>query len=476
VTRQLVVPNTQETIQVQDAIPTWQSGPSAPITFELTVPENTPVTDTISIQFDPYAWTEPIPMWPLGNNRWVYILYSPLNMLGSFEYRFCRNDQCGLADDIQTGSGQLGRPVATSLTPQDLQDQVAGWSWFNGSQTASLVGYPVTARSAGFWAGVEFLPDYDPSWQPWMAAAIQNVQSLYANWLVLTPTWTVSQASPFLFAPLPGSDPLAVDSADTIARARAANLNVALFPQPVLPVDAATWWSTTPDSSAWWDAWFARTQAFARYHARLAKSSGAQALILGGEWVLPALPGTGRAPVDAEARWRSLLAEVRQDFDGTILWAASYPSDLAALPGFARDLDGIYLLWYAPLTGTSVDELKASAGQRLDADIQPFQAALQKPVILAVAYPSLDSAAGASVPVQTILQPGNPAGGVNLQAQADIYQALLLAVNERSWLGGLVSRGYYPPAVLQDASASVHGKPAADVLWYWFGRFLGLVP
>ncbi len=64
---------------------------------------------------------------------------------------------------------------------------------------------------------------------------------------------------------------------------------------------------------------------------------------------------------------------------------------------------------------------------------------------------------------------------MNLQAQQDVYQALMIAVNERAWLGGFVSRGYYPPAALQDGSASVHGKPAEDVLWYWFGRFTGAV-
>jgi hypothetical protein len=56
-----------------------------------------------------------------------------------------------------------------------------------------------------------------------------------------------------------------------------------------------------------------------------------------------------------------------------------------------------------------------------------------------------------------------------------MYQALMMAVNERAWLGGFVSRGYYPPAAMQDASDSLYGKPAEDELWYWFGRFLGVV-
>jgi hypothetical protein len=147
---------------------------------------------------------------------------------------------------------------------------------------------------------------------------------------------------------------------------------------------------------------------------------------------------------------------------------------LQTTPNFVSNLDGVYLLWTAPLEGTIVDQMKVEAGQMLDSDVQPFQSALQKPVILAVAYPSVDNAAGASLSGSELFQPGNTQVPVNLQAQADVYQALLMAVNERPWVSGFVSRGYYLPVVLQDASASVHGKPASDLLWYWYPRFLGI--
>jgi hypothetical protein len=147
---------------------------------------------------------------------------------------------------------------------------------------------------------------------------------------------------------------------------------------------------------------------------------------------------------------------------------------LQSTPAFAKSLDGIYLLWSAPLSGSSVNDLKTAAGQLLDKDIQPFQTILGKPVILAVAYPSADSAAVASLPAQAFLQlPGKTQAQLNLQTQADDYQALMMAVNERAWLGGFISRGYYPPAAMQDVSDSVHGKPAENELWYWFGKFLG---
>jgi hypothetical protein len=481
VVRQLIVPASTTPVQVQDTVQTWQAGPSSPILFEVSVPANTPVTDVVSIQFNPYGWTEPIPMWPRGNNQWVYQLYSPLNMLGDFEYRYCRNDQCGIADDAQTSTGHLGRPVSTSLVPEDLQDTVSGWIWLQDATPAALVGLPVTAHQ-GFIAGVEFQSDYDPTWQAWTPLAIQDVQGRYANWLVLTPSWTVGRISPFVFSPVAGVDPLWFDTIDTISRARASNLNVALFPAVNLPSDLTTWWTTAPRDTAWWNTWFDRYAAFADYHADQAMKSGAQALILGGDWVTPALPGgqingsSSGVPSDAEARWQAIITDVRNRFTGSVYWALSYPGGFQSAPDFAKNLDGVYLLWYAPIVGSNVDEIKAVAGQLLDKDIQPFQTMLQKPVILAAAYPSADNAASASLPVNKLFQPGGMQGPVNLQAQADVYQALLMAVNERAWVGGFVSRGYYPPVVLKDASASIHGKPAADILWYWYPRFLGITP
>ena len=470
VVRQLIVPAGPNPLQVQDAIETWQAGPSSPITFEVSVPAETPVSDIVSIQFNPlYGWMEPIPMWPAGNNQWIYQLYSPLNMLGDFQYRYCRNDQCGVADDVATAAGQLGHPVSTSLTPEDLQDAVSAWTWYQSPAPASLVAYPVTARAAGFWAGMEFVPGYDPTWQAWMPLAVQNVKGLNANWLVLSPTWTVSRTSPFVFSPTPGMDPLWADSMDTISRARASNLNVAIFPAPKLGTDVVTWWNTAPRDTAWWDSWFARYQSFADYHADLAAKSGAGALILGGEWVTPSLPGASGSPADSDTRWRALLAEVRQHYSGAIYWAMAYPADFQTFPAFARDLDGVYLLWYVPYSG-GVDVLKATAGQLLDAEIQPFQASLGKPVVIAAALPSTS----ASLPPGTIFQPGASQAAVDLTVQADAYQGLIAAINERAWIGGFVSRGYYPPAALQDASASIHGKPASDVLWYWYPRWLGI--
>jgi hypothetical protein len=483
--RQLIVPSGESLVQVLDSVSTWQDGTFSPVTFELSVPEETPVGDIISIQFNPYGWTVPIPMWAMGDNKWSYQLFSPLDILSSFEYRYCRNDQCGAADDLQTSPGHGGRPIISSLAAQDLQDTVQDWNWLESLPPTTLLGLTVPQRISNFWTGIEFLPSESPTWQYWMPQAVLNVQALYANWLVVRPTWTVSNSSPLTFSPVPGSDPLFTDTTHLVAGVHALNVKAALFPMPNLPTTVDAWWQSTPHDSNWWNNWFEAYESFAIYHADLATQSGAEALILGGEWVEPTLvkgqidSSNLGIPVDAETRWRDILEEVRNHYGGSILWAVSYPGGLENTPSFASELDGIYLLWNAPLASTtsaSVEEMQFTAGNLLDSIIQPYQSLLGKPVILAVAYPSGDGAATASIPVSLTLEPGNTQSPVDLQEQADIYQAFLAAINERIWVSGIVSRGYYPPAVLHDASDSIHGKPAADILWYWFPRFLGITP
>jgi hypothetical protein len=103
--------------------------------------------------------------------------------------------------------------------------------------------------------------------------------------------------------------------------------------------------------------------------------------------------------------------------------------------------------------------------------------------MLAVAYPSADgvktgcfSDSGACLDWQALNQPYNPANiAIDLEAQADVYEALLNAVNTRSYVDGIISRGFYPPSLLKDKSASIRGKPSADLLWYWFPRLTGAI-
>jgi hypothetical protein len=495
IVRQLIIPPND--LVVNDTIVTWASGNSAPILFEVSVPPNTPPGENVSIQFNPYGWTEPFPMWPTGRtNEWVYKLYSPLNILGSFHYRYCRNDQCGSADDVYTAGAQANnRVISTSMTGQDVKDSVSAWAWWPESEPGTIIAVPINPRQGGFWAGMEFSPNYHPSWQALLPSAMQSVQSLGANYLILTPTWTAGSVNPLNFAPTPGLDPLWGDTVQAVQYARAQNLSVALFAAPRLFPSTPDFWFQAPRSPTWWETWFSRYRAFALYHADLAQQAGAQTLILGGEAVMPAIPGGVLAngspsgvPADADGRWRNILTEVRQRFSGQVLWAHPYQGTLVPAPAFVNQVDAIYLLWSAPLTaspGATPDTMTEAALARLDNEVLPFLNAAGKGVVLAIDYPS---AAGASLGCVSAggsgcldwaalsrPYPDTPSAVLNIKEQADLYQAMFQAVNQRDWVGGLISRGYYPPAPLRDKSSSVRGKMAADLLWYWFPRLTGAV-
>jgi len=508
---EFVVP--AQDILIQDTVATWQAGNSAPILFEVTVPSTTQASDIIYIQFNPYGWTEPIPMWPLGNDKWAYKLYGPLNMLGTFHYRYCRNGQCGSADDFATaGDSVKGREISTSLISQDIQDTVDKWVWLDHTDPTTLVGSTIPARPSGFMTGVEFQSTYQPNWSYYNPQAVQNVQALGANWIIFTPSWTFKRSSPLEFGTNPGQDPFWLDSAIMVSQARAMNLNVALFPIPRFTTTAAdpstssgqAFWKNAPRDGAWWQNWFDHYRAFAVNYADLATQSGSQAIILGGDWLDPAMPGglladgtSSGVPADADVRWKAIVAEIRQHFSGKVLWALPYtPGKFQTSLVFLQDTDGVYLLWNAALTkqaGTSKEDMATQAAKLLDNEVSALPLLINKPLIIALAYPSASGAASGCLPApvpQTqvsdgkggcldwtaLSQPNNPGSvSLDLQAQADIYEVMLNAINTRPWVEGIVTRGYYPPAMLQDKSASVHGKPAADLLWYWFPRLTGVV-
>jgi hypothetical protein len=457
VLRQIIVPD--HTVLIEDAVESWFAAATGSITFDLTVPAETPAADYIAIQFNPlFGWTEPVPMWKLGDNHWAYILYSPLNLPGNFSYRYCRNGQCGTTDDVQTpGLFGAGRSASIGDEPQTIRDQVTAWvDWTGGASVVLPPVENVLGRGDGYWAGVQLATNYAPSWDALLPAALEQIHNGGANWVVLTPTWSYGRGAPGnslpILAPVPGDDAIWSSLSAAITEARSLGLNVAIRPIARFAISRDEWWLTAPRDESWWQVWFEQYRVFVLHHADLAASSGAQTLILGGEWLRPALPGQNLPdgspsglPQDAETRWRDLLAEIRSRYNGQLAWAVSY-QDVLLPPSFLDLVDRVLLELPVP-AGQTID---ATLGQSLDTWLDVSAMSMQylsgKPMIL------------------TAVCNSNP----DLQAQVDCYQTLLAAANARDWISGFVSLGYYPAAALRDASPSIHGKPAEELLGLWY--------
>jgi Carboxypeptidase regulatory-like domain len=492
-TRHLIVP-TQNTT-VSDIVQSWQAGPNGPILFQVTVPQNTPTGDIIYIQFNPYGWTPPIPMWPTGTNQWSYKLYGPLNIIGSFGYRYCRNAQCDSADDSQTvGANSRGHIVTPSIAPQDILDAVNEWAWPQKAGSPSLVATDIPSRGTGFMAGVEFQSYYEPNTPTFIPNALKNIQAIGSNWVFLTPSWTYVRNNPLIFSEQPGADAFWSDTVTAVTQARAINLNVALFPQPRFGTSADDFWRTAPRDPVWWNNWFDHYRAFVIQFADMANLSGAQALVIGGDWIAPALPAgtladgnSSGVPADAEARWLSVIAEIRQHFRGSVIFALPYDNSVIFAPmNILKNTDAVYWLWFVKLSdqpNPNKADMLAEAGRLLDTNMSPTQVQVNKPFLIGLSYPSSSYSATGCIPNGSggclywtaLNRPNADLGTVNLdlQQQVDIYDAMFNAINGRTWVNGLISRGYFVPVALQDKSASIFGKPAADLIWYWFPRLLG---
>jgi hypothetical protein len=491
VIRELLVP--EEDMVVEDSVETWQSPGKGALLFKVTVPESPYADEFISIQFNPFGWTQPVPMWRLSTHEWVYQLNSPLDINEHMQYRYCRNGQCGSADDAATaGPRAEGRLVTIGEAAQTVEDRVDAWQWselFSGQQPEINA---AVARETGFIGGIEFQPAFHPSWQAVLPGAMDRVHSLNSEWVILSPTWTWSRSVPPVLEIVTGQDMLWTDLDRTVQLGQDRGLQVALFPTPhFATVGAPTpgtytdlWWQDAQLDFAWWVLWFESYQQFILHHAAAAEAMGAGMLIIGGNWLAPALPGSlmadgtpSNVPEDAETRWRELFGAVREIYDGRVAWALPYAAENPSVPAFIDEADLIYVLWSPALAekaSASNQQLQDEAGRLMDSDLLPLQEQLDMPLVIAVSYPTsnggikgcLPAPEGGCLPLDALARPNPdiPEIPLNMNGQIKAYLAVLRAVNERSWIDGLVSRGYYPPAALVDKSVSIHGKPVETLL------------
>ncbi len=350
--------------------------------------------------------------------------------------------------------------------------------WQRGSEPTTVVAAEVNPRSREFITAVELSPNWHPGWQPYVAIGMANIRDAGANTVVLTPTWTYSQQNPPLPQPRAGFDPLWADTLQSAVEARRLGMELIIFPILQEKSNQDIWQGVSDRDAAWWTNWFERYQTFAFHHARMAALTGARALVLGGPAVDPALsaPSGAGTQEELDLRWRQIIALVRTQYQGALYWALELPEEADTIPEFLSQVDGIYLLVSTPIRGAedAQGSLAGGLGRLLDERAAPLRESPAKPIFLAVQYPARpESAQGCPQGDRDCLlfdTPNTHSGVIDLKAQVDVYNAVFVIANQRDWLNGVVSRGFYAPVALRDSSSSIHGKPAWDVGWYWFSR------
>lgn len=486
--RKLIVPPSDTTIN--DIVEAWSVQDVYPVVFKVKTPEETSATDIINIQFNPGSWTEPIPMWSTGDNEWIYVLYNPHHILGDIYYRFCRNEQCERTSNItaiEADSPTMDSSFTVQSSIQTITCDITSWTSYPIIQQIQIPELATSSHPNSFITGVEFTSGYSPSWQPYLGQALQKVKEMNGDWAIITPGWHYIQSNPPLLSAIAGKDALSQDLDQLSLWANQKGQKIAVFPQSNHP-DIDSWWIAAPRDEKWWQDWFATYTSFIINYADYAQRSGSVALILGEPGIRPALPngylGNGLpsgSPAYADTQWEQILLQIRQHYQGQIIWALS-PEDIEVPPpNFLQAVDQVYYLYGGVLEGNGLSDaetLTTNIGRFFDEKIYPFQKIINKPLIIGIQYPSVSGAAKGCYSLPDSCEPFSSLENnyisitktlpVDFQVQQDIYLSFISVIDQRNWINGLVTRGYYSPVGLRDISTSIRDKPAEAILQYWF--------
>jgi hypothetical protein len=487
-TRQLIVPDKDTTII--NLIESWSSKDISPITFQVTSPSNTPAGDYVSIQFNPFMWMQPIQMWKTGANQWSYTLYSPFEFLDTSQFRFCRNDLCGYADDALTaGFDAKGYilDLKTMDSPRKITYKIENWVGLD-SNSYELEKSTKIINNKNFIKGIEFTKNYDQKWLPYLDWGFIDAAISGANVIVFSPTWVFENKEIPTAEYKPNINSSNKDILKIYTYAQDAGLILALYPQPAfLKVTKSEYWANAPLTYNWWSEWFSQYERFILNYAEFAQNNNIEIFILGGESIFPALPNgrlsngnPSNTPYDFSEKWNLLVEKVRAKYSGKIIF--SLPSYLAEEIDheFLGQVDVIMLENSSALTSSTspyIDDLKNRFSQILDQSFYKIYDRFQKPIIIGIKYPSIDGCASDCInydnPCLDLVENGSSGGiSIDLNEQADIYTAILDTIIDRAWITGVISQGYYPAVIVKDTSISVRGKSALDVLSYYYNEVI----
>lgn len=472
--REFIVPE-QDTV-VNDTIASWSSrGNFGSVWFSVTTPAETPPSDTLWVQLNPWGWTEPLPMWKVGAQEWVYLLSAPLHLVGQVDFRYCRNAQCDTAVDADS---TLPRSFVPGETFQPFEETLVRWISFAPYAGATLAAPQdsITPRTADFETGFALTGAYHPSWLPLAPQIFSRVQEDGAGMVVVSPTWSYTWVAPPVFEPVNGRDMTWLELETFASTDHRNGIALTLFPQPRFPASAEAWWDEAPRDYAWWVNWFEQYGYFLRHHAALAQELQAETLVIGGRWLNPALPDgfmpdgfTSGVPGDAEEWWRRLINEVRAVYSGRLAWALTLPQGVQNPPPFLDAFDAVYVQWEQPLASepdAGLGAMRSAAETALDNRLLPFMLRYDMTLLIEFSFPAADG--GATGCIDGVGGACEPLGSRDLEEQLLAYEAVMQAVNARDWIDGVIAAGYYPPVALKDKSSSVHGKPAEELLRAWF--------
>lgn len=289
--------------------------------------------------------------------------------------------------------------------------------------------------------------------------SLENLLPTGANWIQLVVVGIQSSRSSTTIDRASERTNTDADLAYAIQMAHSRSLRVMLKPIVNFPEDTSLGHiqiGTTFNSEEQWRAWFQAYEEFIGHYAELSERNGVEVLVVGQELV-----GTTHRRDD----WLRIIRSVRQRYHGHLTYGsllygpygqANPPSDVTKIEWWdALDYIGVQV-WPGLTTRNdpTVQELKRAWMETgLAAQFEEVSRRFSKPVIFTeIGYRSLDG---------TNKAPGlwREKGTIDLQEQADAYQAVFEVFWGKPWWAGIY---WWQWHVVPDFPAGTAGGPNDD--------------
>lgn len=283
--------------------------------------------------------------------------------------------------------------------------------------------------------------------------SLDAFQELGGNWLAIVPTvYQADLSSSIIYVDL-SDTPTEEEIRNLISLAHGRGLQVLL--KPHVDVETGEWrGEIVPDDLVTWQASY-REQIL--NYAQIASETGVEIFSIGTELETQSGDTT---------YWRGLIAEIRAIYPGQLTYSANWTEyDSVAFWG---ELDFIGIDFYFPLTDDSEATVDEMIGGLLSSEftIQEYAAGQNRPVLFTeFGFRSVD---GANTRPYDFTMDGE----VDLQEQADAYEAVLSVFGDDPWLEGMFLWRWDPQlsGASDDDNYLIYGKPAAGILSnYWEG-------
>lgn len=299
--------------------------------------------------------------------------------------------------------------------------------------------------------------------------SVANLANIKANWVTFTVFWFMETYTDTEMHPRPDLY-TASDSSLIHAIQKTHELEMKVALKPMVDVADGYWRGNINPTS--WALWFENYRNFINYYADLAEANDVELFEVGTEL---------RSSQFRESEWRQVISEVRTRFSKNITYAANWDSysTFASLPEYAVNfwdaLDYVGVDAYFPLTDSynpTVEQLLSAwshaasgwwgTGRNWTDDLYSTYTQTGKEIIFTeIGYISQNG---------TNTQPWggfSPPHEIDLQEQADCYQAALEVFKEKTWFMGWFWWNWetYPDAGgPSDNWYTPQNKPAQDIL------------